>query len=303
MTTRISFGLMLLAVGLPGRVFAVQVVSPIEGAIVRSGQMVTVRVGPSPGEAISSVRFTTGEGNAEGLLVAGGTGAYEGQVRLPIRAVGPELIVVAAILADGRLVSTHVQVEADPGPLQRLVIQQPPTLSFTGQVVQLEVTGIFADSVSRDLTGPETGTLYETSNAAVVGVNPSGLLQARSNGTASVRVRCRGMAATATVPVAVPSTPENRIPIAEPGPDRIVAPLTVVSLSASASSDSDGDPLTYVWEQLTGPWISLRSAGQANASFLSPAITVETAMDFSLTVKDSRGAASFPKAVRITVRP
>lgn len=302
MTTRIFCGLLLLA-GLPGRVFAVQVLSPLEGAIVRSGQMVTVRVGPSPGEVISSVRIATSEGNTEGLPVAGGSGAYEGQVRLPMRAVGPELIVAAAILVDGRLVSTHVQVEADPGPLQRLVIQPPPALSFTGQVVQLEVMGIFADGVSRDLTGPETGTLYETSNAAVLGVDPSGLLQARSNGTASVRVRCRGMAATATVPVTVPATADNRIPVAEPGPDRIVAPLTVVALSAAGSSDADGDSLTYIWEQRTGPWISLRSAGQANASFLSPAITVETVMEFSLTVRDSRGAASFPKTVRITVRP
>jgi hypothetical protein len=74
-------------------------------------------------------------------------------------------------------------------------------------------------------------------------------------------------------------------------------------VSATASSDADGDPLTYAWEQLTGPWISLRSAGQANASFLSPAVTAETVMEFSLTVKDSRGAASFPKTVRITVTP
>jgi hypothetical protein len=303
MITRIFFGLLLLVLALPERAFALQVLSPIEGAIVRSGQLVVVRVGPSPGEVIASVRIATSEGNTEASPVAGGTAAYEGQVRLPMRAVGPELIVVAASLVDGRLVSAHVQVEADPGLLQRLVIQPPPALSFTGQVVQLEVMGIFADGVSRDLTGPETGTLYETSNAAVLGVDPSGLLQARSNGTASVRVRCRGMAATAAVPVTVPSTSDNRIPVAEPGPDRIVAPLTVVALSATASSDADGDPLTYVWEQRTGPWISLRSAGQANASFLSPAIAVETVMEFSLTVKDSHGATSFPKTVRITVRP
>jgi hypothetical protein len=304
MTTRNVFGLLLLlVVALPGRAFAVQILSPIEGTIVRSGQPVVVRVGPSPGEVISSIRIATSEGNTEVLTAAGGTGAYEGQVRLPMGAVGPELILVAASLVDGRLVSAHVQVEADPGPLQRLVIQQPPSLGFTGQVVQLEVTGVFADGVSRDLTAPETGTLYESSNAAVLGVDPSGLLQARSNGTASVRVRCRGLTATATVPVTVPSGSDNRIPVAEPGPDRIVGPLTVVSLSATASSDADGDPLTYAWEQLTGPWISLRSAGQANASFLSPAVTAETVMEFSLTVKDSRGAASFPKTVRITVTP
>lgn len=303
MMTRVCLGVLLIAVASPVRALALEILAPLEGTIVRSGEFVTVRVGPSAGESITSVRIATAEGNTEASAVAGMPGVFEGQVRVPLGAVGPELILVAADLSAGRLASTHVQVDADPGLLRRLVILQPPALTFTGQVIQLEVKGIFADGVTRDLTSPETGTQYETSNATVLAVDSAGLLQARSNGTASIRVRCRGLTATATLPVSLPTPAENAIPVAAPGPDRIVAPLTVVTLSGSASSDADGDPLTYLWEQLAGPWISLRSADRVSAAFLSPPVTVETVMEFSLTVKDNRGAASLPQTVRITVRP
>jgi hypothetical protein len=291
MRATIGLGLLLSIAGSEIRADALEILSPVSGATVRSGQLVTVRVGPSAGEIVESVRIATSEGNIEASTVSGAPGVFEGQVRVPETAVGPEFVVVAASLAGGRVVSTHVQVEADPGVLRQLVIVQPPALSFVGQVLQLEVRGLFEDGVTRDLTSPDTGTRYETSNATVLGIDPSGLVQARRGGTASVRVQCRGMAATATLSVSVPNPPDNAIPLADPGLDRVLSSLTVVELSGATSSDADGDPLAFLWEQQAGPWVSLRSAGSANASFLS------------LTVKDSRGATSFPSTVRITVRP
>ncbi len=304
MRTRICVGLFLFAVSSPVRALALEILSPLPGAVVRSGQLVTIRVGPSGSEVIESVLLATSEGRADAPPVTNSPGIFEGQVRIPGAAAGPELILVAARLAgSGRVVTNHVEVVADPGPLKQLVIVQPPALTFVGQVLQLEVRGVFEDGATRDLASPETGTRYESSDTTVLGIDPSGLVQARRAGTASVRVRCRGLVATASVPVFVPDPPGNTIPVPDPGPDRIVSHLTVVALSAVASSDADGDPLTYLWEQQAGPWVSLRSAASASASFLSPSVTTETVMEFSLTVKDTRGATSFPRTVQITVRP
>ena len=303
MAKRRRLGLVLCVLGLAARVDALTIVSPVSGAPVPSGQLVTVRVAPSPGEVIASVRISTREAQADASPVAGAPGTFEAQIRVPRSAVGGEFIMAAANLVGGRLASTHVDVLADPGPLRALLIMQPPALTLAGQVQQLEVMGLFEDGEMRDLTSSDAGTRYETSDATRLGIDPSGLVQARRNGTASVRVHSRGMVATATVPIAIPASPTNNIPIADPGPDRVTAPLTIVSLSAAASNDADGDALSYIWEQRTGPWISLRSPSSASASFLSPAVTSETVMEFSLTVTDSRGATTFPRTVRITVRP
>jgi hypothetical protein len=304
MRTRIGVGLFLFAVISPVRALALEILSPLPGTVVRSGQLVTIRVGPSGGETIESVLLATSEGRADAPPLAGSPGIFEGQVRIPGAAAGPELVLVAATLAgSGRVVTNHVEIVADPGPLMRLELVQPPALTFVGQVLQLEVRGVFEDGATRDLSSPETGTRYESSDPTILGIDPSGLVQARRAGTASVRVRCRGLVALAAVSVAVPDPPGNTIPVAEAGPHRIVSPLSVVVLSGTASNDSDGDPLTYLWEQQAGPWVSLRSAASAIASFLSPSVATETVIDFSLTVKDSRGATSFPRTVQITVRP
>jgi hypothetical protein len=302
MRTNMCAGLLMCMIGAV-RADALTIVTPVSGAPVPSGQLVTVRIAPSPGETLASVRVRTRESDVEAAQVATVPGTFEAQIRIPRSAVGPEFIMAAASLVDGRLSSTHVDVHADPGPLRELVIVQPPALTFVGQVLQLEVSGVFEDGVVRELTSPDVGTRYETSDPTVLGIDPSGLVQARRNGAASVRVRSHGLVATAAVPIALPSVPNNGIPIADPGPDRTTAPLTIVSLSAAASADADGDALSYLWEQQSGPWISLRSPTSSTPSFLSPEVTAETVMEFSLTVRDSRGATSFPRILRITVRP
>ena len=68
---------------------------------------------------------------------------------------------------------------------------------------------------------------------------------------------------------AVPNN--NHPPIANAGPDQEnVYEGDIVSLYGSASSDPDGDPLTYSWSQISGPQVDLSDPTLPNPTFKVP---------------------------------
>ena len=80
----------------------------------------------------------------------------------------------------------------------------------------------------------------------------------------------------------------NDAPVADAGRDRIGIDAGPVTLDASASFDPDEDEITFAWDQIGGPPISLNGAESQQASF-----TAEEGENyqFRLTVRDTRGAA------------
>ena len=59
-----------------------------------------------------------------------------------------------------------------------------------------------------------------------------------------------------------------------------------VRLDASATSDADGDSLTYQWQLVNGPTISLANANTAVATFTAPRVDETSDATFLLTVSD-----------------
>ncbi|HXH06728.1 MAG TPA: PKD domain-containing protein [Vicinamibacterales bacterium] len=295
---RTAFTALMLALGPATQAGALEIVAPLPGTLVAPGQVMTFKVAPSAGETIAELAFVTSDG-----VTQAPAGAREANVRIPLDAVGSEFVVAQAILADGKLAAAFVELEANPGPLEELTVLAPPALASIGEVAQLEVFGRFRDGVVRDLTHPERGTTYTTSAEGVLGVDPTGLLQARSRGTAQVLVSNRGKVRIVTIAVRVPSPPVNRIPIPDAGADQVVAPETLVRLDGSASRDPDGDPLRYRWRQETGRPVVMRDPDTARPYFVSPRVTAEQILEFSLVVIDSRDAMSFRDIVRVVVRP
>ncbi len=72
------------------------------------------------------------------------------------------------------------------------------------------------------------------------------------------------------------------------------------TLNASSSWDPDLDELTYEWEQLSGPAVSLSNADSAKATFLVPEYPGEK-LGFRVTVSDSKGL-SVQGTVSATIR-
>ncbi|MFY2561803.1 myxosortase-dependent M36 family metallopeptidase [Corallococcus terminator] len=83
---------------------------------------------------------------------------------------------------------------------------------------------------------------------------------------------------------------ENTAPVAKA---RIIlnGSQTSMTLDGSASSDANGDVLTYKWEQTGGPGVTLNESTKAVLSVDVPELDDDSAtFSFKLTVKDSKGA-------------
>lgn len=98
-----------------------------------------------------------------------------------------------------------------------------------------------------------------------------------------------------------PRPPSNQPPDANAGPDQSVVVGSIVTLDGSTSTDPDGDPLSFQWQQASGaPEVALTGADTAVASFTAP--DQPTTLVFQLTVDDGRGGTASDITL-VTVTP
>ncbi|HET6558774.1 MAG TPA: PKD domain-containing protein, partial [Prolixibacteraceae bacterium] len=88
---------------------------------------------------------------------------------------------------------------------------------------------------------------------------------------------------------------DNRAPVAHAGDDQTVNEGTLVTLDGSASSDQDGDALTYLWT--APPGFELSSATTVNPSFTAPQVSADTQYTFSLVVNDGTVSSTADEVV------
>ena len=94
----------------------------------------------------------------------------------------------------------------------------------------------------------------------------------------------------------------NSPPTANAGGDSSVLESTVVDLDGTASTDADGDALTYSWTQTGGPGVALSGADTATPSFTAPDVGpgATVALTFELTVDDGTDTATDTVVVNVS---
>ncbi len=110
--------------------------------------------------------------------------------------------------------------------------------------------------------------------------------------TCSLLVACGGSSGSDS-PIGGGNT--NRAPSAAAGVNQSVDELSTVTLDASASSDADGDGLTFAWSQTAGTAVVLSSTNGAQPTFDAPDVTALNTPDtltFRLSVSDGSLSAS-----------
>ncbi|WP_334078749.1 glycosyl hydrolase family 18 protein [Microbulbifer sp. M83] len=103
------------------------------------------------------------------------------------------------------------------------------------------------------------------------------------------------------VEILVRAPQPNRAPDANAGADQSVVTPDTVTLDASASSDVDGDSLTYSWTQVSGTAVSLQNAGSATASFSAAEVASAESLVFEVFVDD--GDLTDTDQVTVTLLP
>jgi hypothetical protein len=98
----------------------------------------------------------------------------------------------------------------------------------------------------------------------------------------------------------VKSVVKNIQPKANAGKNQIAVEGSQVILDGSKSRDSDGKIVSYHWQQITGPSISLANVNDIKMSFISPLVNQDTMLFFKLTVTDDKGSShSASTAVKV----
>jgi hypothetical protein len=103
----------------------------------------------------------------------------------------------------------------------------------------------------------------------------------------------------ATVTMDVKSA--NQAPVAETGSNQEVEQGTTVTLDGSNSTDPNNDSLSYTWEQLSRPLVTIVNPDAAIIEFVAPQVNDDTTLKFKLTVTDQDGEKG-SKRIDVTVK-
>lgn len=91
----------------------------------------------------------------------------------------------------------------------------------------------------------------------------------------------------------------NALPAVDAGVDQVVSEYETINLSGSGL-DSDGSISSYLWEQVSGTFVSLTNSSSSNATFEATGFDTDETLQFSLTVTDNDGGTAVD-LVNITV--
>jgi M6 family metalloprotease-like protein len=132
----------------------------------------------------------------------------------------------------------------------------------------------------------------------------TGALTDRTNGTYYYRVKTQYAAGASLVSsgwsnIVSTIVDIDTLPVAVLPGDFTVTEGDDAELDGTASGDADGDAVTYLWEQIAGPTVTLTGDTTSTAGFTAPTVCTDTLLRFRLTVSNE-DATSFDE-IGVTV--
>ncbi len=185
---------------------------------------------------------------------------------------GPEDRVVSAVTANDVTLATPLSAVPPVGTVVTTRESGEARASLTGVDICANTTG----ATNSTFPVAATDNYWRTALGPTHTSNPSGT----------------GDLVTATNTTVVPFADEpfdlvnpycNAVPVPSAGPDADACQGDTVTLDAAATTDPDGEPLTFAWSQIAGTAASLATPTQALTTFVAP--TPATAPVEALTFK------------------
>lgn len=93
----------------------------------------------------------------------------------------------------------------------------------------------------------------------------------------------------------------NTAPTADAGADQVVNEQSNATLDGSASSDADGDALTYSWTQTAGASVTISGNNTVQASFDTPDVGIGSNVSLTFQLRVSDGTTTNTDTVVVTV--
>lgn len=238
-----------------------------------------------PDEAVGTL---TGATTVSPTFVATMKGTYTASLTVrDVRAVPAE--------ARNSVVSTVTVTVPNRAPVANA---GPGQTVSKGALVTLSGSGTDADgdSITYQWTLTQPNGLAGTLTGAAT-ASPTFVASMAGTYTASLKVN-DGSVDSPAASVSVISN--NTAPVANAGPTQSVLTGSLVTLNGSGSSDTNGDPLSYVWTITSKPAGS--TATLSGPTTVSPTFTPDKAGDYiaSLTVNDGATISAAPSTVKIT---
>ena len=203
------------------------------------------------------------------------------------------LLVSSSVIAsatDTVTITVSERPTANAGPNQEVASSSIVTLNGSGS------TDPESDSLTYSWTkiaGP-TITLSNNEDVQPTFTAPTGPT------TITLRLEVNDGTSTSTDSVTITILAPPLPPIADAGPDKTGYINDIITLDSTASTDPNGDALTYEWNQDSGTPITLDDSTSARTTFTAP--SEPTILEFTLTVRDTTHTATDDITITIKER-